>query len=75
MRNSAIWVYELFAKQIGDDRARDYLKKLNYGNADPSTQHGDYWVDGSLAISAYEQISFLKRLYRNAVSRRTPTFG
>lgn len=65
MRNSAVWVYELFAKQIGEDRARGYLRKLNYGNADPSTKHGDYWIDGSLAISAYEQISFLKRLYRN----------
>lgn len=70
MRNSAVWVYELFAKQIGEDRARDYLKKLSYGNADPSTKHGDYWVDGNLAISAYEQISFLKRLYRNELPFR-----
>lgn len=70
MRNSAVWVYELFAKKIGEDRARDYLKKLNYGNADPSTKHGDYWIDGSLAISAYEQISFLKRLYRNELPFR-----
>ena len=70
MRNSAVWVYELFAKQIGEGRAKDYLKKLNYGNADPSTKHGDYWIDGSLAISAYEQISFLKRLYRNELPFR-----
>ena len=65
MRNSAVWVYELFAKEIGEDRARGYLRKLNYGNADPSTKHGDYWIDGNLAISACEQISFLRGLYRN----------
>jgi len=70
MRNSAVWVYEIFAKQIGEVRARDYLRKLNYGNADPSTKHGDYWIDGNLAISAYEQISFLKRLYRNELPFR-----
>lgn len=70
MRNSAVWVYELFAKEIGEDRARDYLGKLNYGNADPSSKHGDYWIDGNLAISAYEQISFLKRLYRNELPFR-----
>ncbi|MFA6444439.1 MAG: class D beta-lactamase, partial [Sterolibacterium sp.] len=70
MRNSALWVYERFAKEIGQDRARDYLQKLGYGNADSSGKHGDYWVAGNLAISAHEQIAFLKRLYRNELPFR-----
>jgi beta-lactamase class D OXA-2 len=70
MRNSTIWVYEKFAKEIGPDKARDYLHKLNYGNQDPTTARGNYWVDGNLAISAYEQISFLKKLYRNELPFR-----
>lgn len=70
MRNSTIWVYEKFAKEIGQDRARDYLRKLNYGNQDPTTARGNYWVDGNLAVSAYEQISFLKKLYRNELPFR-----
>jgi len=70
MRNSTIWVYEQFAKEIGEDRARDYLRKLNYGNADPSCAHGDYWVEGKLALSAFEQIAFLKGLYRNQLPFR-----
>jgi beta-lactamase class D OXA-2 len=70
MRNSAVWVYEIFAKEIGTDRARDYLRKLDYGNADPSCAQGDYWIDGRLAISAHEQISFLQRLYRNELAFR-----
>ena len=65
MRNSAVWVYELFAKEIGEDKARRYLKQIDYGNADPSTIKGDYWIDGNLEISAHEQISFLRKLYRN----------
>lgn len=65
MRNSTIWVYERFAEAIGEERARDYLRRIDYGNADPSTSEGDYWVDGNLAISAYEQTSFLRRLYLN----------
>ena len=65
MRNSAIWVYERFAKIIGKENARNYLIKMNYGNADPSASIGDYWIDGDLAISAYEQIIFLNRLYHN----------
>jgi beta-lactamase class D OXA-2 len=74
MRNSTIWVYEKFAKAIGEAKgkngARDYLRKLNYGNADPTTARGNYWVDGNLAVSAYEQISFLKKLYRNELPFR-----
>jgi beta-lactamase class D OXA-2 len=65
MRTSALWVYALFAEQIGEERARDYLSRIGYGNADPTTQHGSYWVEGNLAISAHEQVAFLQRLYRN----------
>ena len=32
---------------------------------DPSTKGGAYWVDGKLAISAEEQVVFLKSLYQN----------
>ena len=65
MRNSAMWVYERFAKEIGEEAARRYLKRIDYGNADPTTDKGAYWVDGNLAISAHEQVAFLQRLYRN----------
>ena len=58
MRNSTVWIYELFAKEIGEDKARRYLKQIDYGNADPSTSNGDYWIDGNLAIAAQEQIAF-----------------
>jgi beta-lactamase class D len=65
MRNSAVWVYQLLAKDIGEDRARDYLRKANYGTADPSGGVDGYWLDGNLKISAHEQISFLRRLFKN----------
>lgn len=65
MRTSALWVYEIFAKQIGEKRAGEYLQKIGYGNANPSTDKGTYWVDGKLAISAEEQIAFLQKLYLN----------
>jgi beta-lactamase class D OXA-2 len=70
MRNSTLWVYERFAKEIGEDKARRYLKQIDYGNADASTSKGDYWVDGKLEISAREQILFLRKLYRNELPFR-----
>ena len=65
MRNSAVWVYEQLAAELGKDKAAKYLKQLNYGNANPTFERGVYWIDGKLEISAYEQISFLQRLYKN----------
>lgn len=65
MKYSALWVYAIFDNELGEDNARSYLKKINYGNMNPSTKSGVYWVDGKLAISAYEQINFLKKLYKN----------
>lgn len=65
MRVSAVWVYQRFAAAIGRERARSYLAQIHYGNADPGSSDGDYWLDGPLAISAREQIAFLQQLYRN----------
>lgn len=70
IRNSAVWVYDIFAKEIGEGKARNYLQKIKYGNADPSTKTGSYWVDGNLSISAYEQVAFLEHLYKNALPFR-----
>lgn len=64
MRNSTVWVYQGFARQLGEARERDYLRRTGYGNEDP-TGADPFWVDGRLAISAAEQIGFLERLYRN----------
>lgn len=66
MRYSVVWVYQWIAGELGEDKARDYLEQINYGNADPSVDNeGPYWVGGNLRINALEQVAFLKRLYRN----------
>lgn len=67
MRNSTLWVYQRFARHIGEDKAGAYLRNSNYGNADASATRGDYWVDGNLRVSAVEQITFLRKLYRNTL--------
>ncbi|HAA44065.1 MAG: beta-lactamase class D domain-containing protein [Halomonas sp. 54_146] len=71
MRSSAVWVFQQFAKDIGEERAEDYLKRIDYGSADPSSDEGAYWIYGNLGISAHEQIAFLKRLYKNDLPFQT----
>ncbi|MCW5966741.1 MAG: class D beta-lactamase, partial [Bryobacterales bacterium] len=70
MRVSAVWLYEEFARSIGKDRARSYLERTGYGNADPGGESDTYWLDGNLRISAFEQIEFLRKLYRNTLPFR-----
>lgn len=65
MRHSVVWVYEQFARELGEVRAREYLNQAGYGNADPSGGDGLYWIDGNLRITALEQVVFLRRLFRN----------
>lgn len=69
IRNSTVWVYERFARQLGDKREADYMRKIGYGNA-ATTGRKPFWVEGDLAISANEQIAFLRRLYRNELPFR-----
>jgi len=65
MRHSVVWVYQLLARGIGWERERAYLENVRYGNADPSGGLETFWLDGGLCISAFEQVAFLQKLYRN----------
>lgn len=66
-KNSCLWCYQKFAKEIGVEKYRAYLQKLAYGNAHVGNDVARFWLDGSLRISVYEQIAFLKKLYANAL--------
>ncbi|MEM6820734.1 MAG: class D beta-lactamase [Verrucomicrobiota bacterium] len=70
MRHSVVWVYEKFAKEIGEQNEQQYLKKIRYGNQDPSGKWPFWLKGGNLKISALEQIAFLKKLYRNELPFR-----
>ena len=70
MRNSTVWVYQQFARELGEERERAYLRTIGYGNADPSGGIDAFWLGGNLRISAEEQVEFLQRLYRNELPFR-----
>ena len=65
MRDSVVWVYQQFALAIGERKEKEYLKKINYGNTEFSGLVQEFWLNGSLKISAIEQVEFLQKLYRN----------
>ncbi len=67
-QNSAVPVYRQLATDIGVAKMQAYLDKFNYGNKDISSGLDSFWLNGSLKISADEQIVFLKSLYHGELA-------
>jgi len=63
MRYSVVWYFQKIAEKLGMAREREYLKRFDYGNQDPSSDLTTFWLGRSLKISPEEELRFLKRLY------------
>lgn len=70
---SAVPYYQELARRVGEARMKEMITKLNYGNMDISGGIDRFWLDGGLRISQFQEIDFLKRLYKNElpVSQRS----
>lgn len=64
MRTPSTRTFRWLARGIGAERMRDGLAKLNYGNMRVGNSVARFWRDGSLQISAMEQVEFLGRVAR-----------
>ncbi|HEX5084140.1 MAG TPA: penicillin-binding transpeptidase domain-containing protein [Blastocatellia bacterium] len=69
MKDSVVWYYRELARRVGEERMRRMVTQLGYGNQDvsgvwdSSNLFNAFWLNGSLRISADEQIEFLRRFY------------
>ncbi len=63
IKYSVVPLYRELARKIGEQEIKRYLDLFDYGNADNSSGVDNYWLNGSLQISAQEQITFLKKFY------------
>ena len=71
---SCVWFYQELAKRVGLERYRSYLQKMNYGNAQADPDVTTFWLDGNLAISALEQVDFLRDLYKRRFPFRASSY-
>jgi beta-lactamase class D len=62
MQVSCIPCYQRVARSIGPARMQEWLERIDYGNHDASGKIDQFWLDGTLRISAVEQLDFLRRL-------------
>jgi beta-lactamase class D len=65
---SCVWCYQTLAEKIGPERYRKHLTAARFGSLDDSFNLTEFWLDGSLRISAVGQVDFMKRLIRRSLS-------
>lgn len=71
---SCVWCYQQLARRIGADKYRSYLKKSGYGELREPFEETIFWLDGSLQVSAVEQVDFLKKVYLRSLPFKTPGY-
>lgn len=73
MKESVVWFSQELTPMLGKKKFQEYLTKFQYGNRDFSTGITTAWLNspndprGSLGITAFEQIEFMKKLWRNVL--------
>ena len=74
-KSSVMWYYRALAQRAGLPAITRLVRQFGYGNAETTAGVGarPFWVDGTLKVSANEQVAFLRRLYegRLGVAERT----
>jgi beta-lactamase class D len=64
---SCVWCYQELARRIGGDRYRAHLARAGYGRLQEPFDETAFWLDGSLTISAEEQVAFLRQVIQQSL--------
>lgn len=72
-RSSCIWYFRQVIDSVGEEKVKNMLDELGYGNGDVSEWKGSqanpmeelngFWLDSSLKISPYEQVLVLEKIF------------
>jgi len=68
---SMVAIYRQLASDIGAVEMQNYVERFTYGNQDITSKLDSFWLNGSLKISALEQVEFLKQVYHNQLGLKS----
>jgi len=66
-RSSCVWCFQELARRVGATKYKNHLIASAYGELHEPFDETTFWLDGSLKISAVEQVEFLKQVYRRSL--------
>ncbi|WP_338035837.1 class D beta-lactamase [Halochromatium roseum] len=72
---SCVWCYQRLAERIGAERYRVHLAQADYGVLEEPFVTNAFWLDGSLTISAQEQVRFLRQVIERRLRYRPETYA
>ena len=72
---SCVWCYQQLARRVGADTYRRNIKTLGYGELTEPFDVTMFWLDGSLTMSASEQVDFLKKVYHRTLPFSASAFN
>ncbi|MED1742244.1 class D beta-lactamase [Bacillus swezeyi] len=67
MRYSVVWYYQAMARDIGEQRMKEWIDQIPYGNKDISGGIDQFWLSSTLKISPLEQVDFLEKLAKESL--------
>lgn len=73
-RVSCVWCYQDLARRIGVERYRRHLRRAGYGELREPFDLTRFWLDGSLRVSAREQITFLRKVITRSLPYRAESY-
>jgi beta-lactamase class D len=71
---SCVWCFQELARRVGADTYRRYLRDTTYGELREPFSETSFWLDGSLQISAIEQVNFMKKVHRRTLPFSPPSY-
>ena len=64
---SCVWCYQELARRIGGERYRAHLARAGYGRLQEPFDANAFSLDGSLTVSAEEQVAFLRQVLQQSL--------
>lgn len=71
---SCVWCYQELARRVGAVKYPAYLHQAHYGQLREPFNGTEFWLDGSLTISAEQQVAFLKQVVKRSLPYRTSSY-
>lgn len=62
IEHSVVWYFQDVALDIGPERMKTWLDRLDYGNRNIAGGQDRFWLSSSLEMNAFEQIRFMAAL-------------
>ena len=72
-QNSVVWSYQDLASTLDLTEVTKHLQRWQYGNASTKGGQTEYWLGQGLAISAHEQVRFLRKLHEGKLGLSAET--